>query len=129
MTATNRSKTRFATMAAFITVLVAASVLLLYVAGCGSSSESADNENDPVVNDDVVTATCPYTNDGECDEPEGLNVCPEGSDVVDCANVEEEEEDVSNCGEPCPNGCCSLSGAICCKPPFCSGNCIGSPCC
>lgn len=33
------------------------------------------------------------------------------------------------CGEPCPAGCCSLSGRICCKPPFCGGNCVGSPCC
>ena len=26
-----------------------------------------------------------WIEDGECDEPEGTNLCPEGSDVVDCA--------------------------------------------
>jgi len=34
-----------------------------------------------------------------------------------------------SCGEPCPSGCCSPSGNICCKPPFCGGDCVGSPCC
>jgi len=29
---------------------------------------------------------CPYLNDGDCDEPEGLNLCAEGTDVADCAN-------------------------------------------
>jgi hypothetical protein len=28
---------------------------------------------------------CPYTDDGECDEPEGLGFCPEGTDVNDCS--------------------------------------------
>ncbi len=27
---------------------------------------------------------CPYTNDGECDEPEGTDLCPEGTDATDC---------------------------------------------
>ncbi len=30
-------------------------------------------------------ATCPYPFDGECDEPEGTGLCPEGSDPVDCS--------------------------------------------
>jgi hypothetical protein len=29
---------------------------------------------------------CPYNNDGDCDEPEGLNLCAEGTDVVDCSS-------------------------------------------
>ena len=29
---------------------------------------------------------CPYVNDGDCDEPEGLGYCAEGTDVADCAN-------------------------------------------
>lgn len=29
---------------------------------------------------------CPYTNDGDCDEPNGLNLCPWGTDAVDCSN-------------------------------------------
>jgi len=35
----------------------------------------------------------------------------------------------SSCGEPCAAGCCSPSGSICCKPPVCAGDCVGSPCC
>jgi len=38
-------------------------------------------------------------------------------------------DDGGNCGEPCPSGCCSPSGASCCEPPFCGGDCVGSPCC
>ena len=29
---------------------------------------------------------CPYTNDGDCDEPNGLNLCAWGTDTADCAN-------------------------------------------
>jgi hypothetical protein len=29
---------------------------------------------------------CPYNNDGDCDEPEGLNLCAEGTDAADCSN-------------------------------------------
>jgi len=29
---------------------------------------------------------CPYTNDGDCDEPNGLGLCAWGTDVADCAN-------------------------------------------
>lgn len=29
---------------------------------------------------------CPFTNDGDCDEPNGLNLCAWGTDVVDCSN-------------------------------------------
>lgn len=29
---------------------------------------------------------CPYTNDGDCDEPNGLNYCAWGTDTVDCSN-------------------------------------------
>ena len=28
--------------------------------------------------------SCPYTGDGECDEPEGTGICPEGTDPGDC---------------------------------------------
>lgn len=30
---------------------------------------------------------CPFTLDGECDEPEGTNLCPEGTDAVDCSST------------------------------------------
>ena len=29
---------------------------------------------------------CPYTNDGDCDEPNGLNLCQWGTDAGDCSN-------------------------------------------
>ena len=29
---------------------------------------------------------CPYTNDGDCDEPNGLGYCAFGTDVMDCSN-------------------------------------------
>lgn len=32
--------------------------------------------------------SCPYVNDGECDEPEGTGLCPEGTDAADCEFVE-----------------------------------------
>ena len=32
-----------------------------------------------------TVSACPYTNDGECDEPEGLAHCAEGTDVDDCS--------------------------------------------
>jgi len=33
----------------------------------------------------------------------------------------------SGTGSTCPSKC--QTGAVCCGPPFCSGDCIGSPCC
>jgi hypothetical protein len=33
------------------------------------------------------------------------------------------------CGGPCPKGCYSPGNASCCEPPFCGGDCVGSPCC
>jgi len=35
---------------------------------------------------DVASASCPYTNDGDCDEPNGLNLCAWGTDTADCSN-------------------------------------------
>jgi hypothetical protein len=29
---------------------------------------------------------CPYTNDGDCDEPNGLGLCAWGTDTADCSN-------------------------------------------
>jgi len=29
---------------------------------------------------------CPYNNDGDCDEPNGLNLCAWGTDAADCSN-------------------------------------------
>ena len=31
--------------------------------------------------------SCRYTNDGECDEPNGTGVCAEGTDAADCGGV------------------------------------------
>jgi len=32
------------------------------------------------------TTACPYNNDGDCDEPNGLNLCAWGTDANDCSN-------------------------------------------
>lgn len=29
----------------------------------------------------------------------------------------------------CPAGCTNPYGSICCRPPYCAGDCVGSPCC
>ena len=31
---------------------------------------------------------CPWVNDGDCDEPNGLNLCAPGTDTADCSNPE-----------------------------------------
>jgi hypothetical protein len=52
---------------------------------------------------------CGFTLDGDCDEPEGLDLCPEGSDVVDCA-----------CPENEPGNTCELNcDAVCDEPDYC----------
>jgi hypothetical protein len=62
---------------------------------------------------------CPYTNDGDCDEPEGLGFCAEGTDVVDCSNPNSNygqgigyQGGVQ--GQPCPEGFALINGA--CQP-------------
>lgn len=44
-------------------------------------------------------AGCQFTNDGECDEPEGLGLCAEGTDVSDCASVSSGGCQFTNDGE------------------------------
>lgn len=34
----------------------------------------------------TLYANCPYNNDGDCDEPNGLNLCQWGTDANDCSN-------------------------------------------
>jgi len=60
---------------------------------CGSGRQGGTmppyNTNTPPANTQTNTALrnpCPWTNDGDCDEPEGLNLCAEGTDVADCSN-------------------------------------------
>lgn len=33
---------------------------------------------------DNEDGTCPFENDGECDDPTGTDICPAGTDVADC---------------------------------------------
>ena len=156
MSSIKSSRSNLVVNATFFTLLITVVVLLATGPGCGGEEEDDPGFNgtecattdDGVcdepegtnacpegtdVNDCIGSSggggtTCSFTNDGECDEPEGTGLCPEGSDVNDCAGGGGGGGG-ETCGEPCPDGCCSLSGAICCQPPFCSGNCIGSPCC
>jgi hypothetical protein len=62
-------------------------ILLQCVEGVGLPIECfASFFDDFSINCEVAfnTCECPYTNDGECDEPEGTAACPEGTDVDDC---------------------------------------------
>jgi hypothetical protein len=52
----------------------------LNLIGIGAAGGGGNNEN----NNGAGAATCPFTNDGECDEPEGTGNCAEGTDVADC---------------------------------------------
>lgn len=64
-----------------------------------------------------VSEPCPssWLGDGECDEPEGTNQCPEGTDVEDCAG--------SGGNEPAP------SDALTCRGLFeCIANCNDDMC-
>jgi hypothetical protein len=54
-------------------------------------------------------AGCPFALDGQCDEPEGLNLCPEGTDVIDCACP------VGMAGNDCPYSC----DGVCDEPEYC----------
>ena len=122
-------KSQFLAKLTLIIILLGTTALLLYAPVCGGG-EDTENGEEEVASDEDSTDACAFTNDGECDEPEGTGVCAEGTDTTDCAAAAaDDDDDGDSCGEPCPDGCCSLSGAICCQPPFCSGNCIGSPCC
>lgn len=31
------------------------------------------------------SSTCPFENDGECDDPTGSDICPAGTDLADCS--------------------------------------------
>ena len=63
----------------------------------GYGTSKCDDESDAIddcINNSTGTSSgegtgsgggdCPYTYDGECDEPEGTALCPEGSDYADC---------------------------------------------
>ncbi|MBX7077536.1 MAG: hypothetical protein K1X88_00030 [Nannocystaceae bacterium] len=61
--------------------------------GGGGESTGAVTSLDPTATATVTdtasdTSTgggpCPYAGDGECDEPEGSGLCPEGTDPLDC---------------------------------------------
>jgi hypothetical protein len=75
---------------------------------------------------DLCMMTCTTVTSGSSDE------CPPGhqchqilsTDLPACHKLPG-----SSCGEPCPQGCCSTGGNICCKPPLCAGDCAYSPCC
>jgi hypothetical protein len=97
---------------------------------CNSQAQgviaSCSNEPCPWTNDDECdepegTGYCPegtdaadctgcgFTLDGDCDEPEGLDLCPEGTDVVDCA-----------CPEQGPGNTCEWNcDAVCDQPDLC----------
>ena len=91
------------------------------ITACGDGTCPADFLNDGECDEPEGTGLCPegtdaadctgcgYTLDGDCDEPEGLGVCDEGTDVVDCA-----------CPEDGPGNTCTWNcDAVCDEPDFC----------
>jgi hypothetical protein len=65
---------------------VLAQCVRAYPNDCAAAEASCSDEaNALVVACSGGSEECPYTNDGMCDEPEGLGLCPEGTDVNDCA--------------------------------------------
>jgi hypothetical protein len=51
-------------------------------ASCDAELESTACDN---VYENCPAEECAFTDDGECDEPEGTDFCDEGTDVNDCA--------------------------------------------
>lgn len=60
-------------------------------------------------------------------KPCGSDGC--GGECGTCASDETCSSGVCKPKDSCPSGCKSPSGLTCCEPPFCSGDCAGSPCC
>jgi hypothetical protein len=89
--------------------------LVSICAGEGECPYTNDGECDepnicaPGTDADDCNAACESTNDGECDEPEGLDICPEGSDVTDCACF---DEPGNTCEWAC-DGECDESSSLC----------------
>ncbi len=54
--------------------------------GSGYSANTPSSGSTTASSDDGLHNPCPYTNDGDCDEPNGLNLCAWGTDTADCSN-------------------------------------------
>ncbi|WP_341861084.1 hypothetical protein [Gymnodinialimonas sp. 57CJ19] len=57
-----------------------------YSAGAYTGGATPTPTPIPVPTPPPVPVACPYTNDGDCDEPNGLNLCAWGTDANDCSN-------------------------------------------
>jgi hypothetical protein len=81
-------------------------------AGCPYTNDGECDEPNlcPTGTDTVDCSTCPYTNDGECDEP---NLCPAGTDTVDCSTCPYTND--GECDEPnlCPTGTDTVDCSTC----------------
>lgn len=95
-------------------------------AGCTSPAECGDGLT--CVNGQCVPATCSYTNDGQCDEPEGTGLCQEGTDVADCS-----APDCTPAGSTCESGldCCPDHTCVTFSPEsiLCAFNCTSGADC
>jgi hypothetical protein len=74
----------------------------------GATAPGEGGEDGPTPPDDGGGggASCPYTNDGECDEPEGTNLCAPGTDVNDCAGGGDGCNPSCSAGQTCIAGTC-----------------------
>jgi hypothetical protein len=82
---------------------------------CAAVTETCSAQSEALLTA-CSTSDCPYTNDGECDEPEGLDYCPEGSDVNDCANPCIDGSAGNTCVFACDEECDEPSGTDFCTP-------------
>lgn len=72
--------------------------------------------------------SCPYTGDGECDEPEGTAICVEGTDVADCegGGTGGTGGDAPSCDPSACSGCETACDDFGCYQ--CCWSCNGSSC-
>ena len=77
---------------------------------CDAATSACSAETNAILtNCDGGGGDCAFTNDGDCDEPEGTGICAEGTDVVDCATVSPTCAYTNNgsCDEPEGTGLCA----------------------
>lgn len=68
--------------------------------------------------EELCVPSCPYTADAVCDEPEGTNLCFDGTDTIDCPPYCRSRDD-GRCDEPQAGGDCPAGTDIADCATFC----------
>ncbi|HEX2879623.1 MAG TPA: hypothetical protein VHO25_08795, partial [Polyangiaceae bacterium] len=68
----------------------------------GGSSGGAANGGSGSEGGASNSPTCRFENDGECDDPTGIGVCPAGTDLADCAASNEGTDGSGDGSDTCP---------------------------